>query len=405
MILGAGVYQLPAIRRAVELGCRVITVDNNKHNTGHRFAHDSVNASTLDVDVVIDAARRLRIDGIATFASDIAVPTVAAVTARLGLPGCGVEPAGIMSNKARFRRFQSEVGLLAPRFRVIDSPDLLPDVIRGLSRPLVFKPVDSSGSRGVTTVAVDTEQAMQAAYDNARWASQSGSVCVEEFIQGVEVGVEAFLLDEELLFCGVTNKHKRGVVVTGHSQRPSVEDKDIRRIEQSVIEICRSLGYRAGALNCDVIVTPRGICCLELSPRQGGNGLPQVLERAYGVDLTTWTILHALGRRPVPPTTTPSSQQQCGSLVFGASTPGRLEQIADEAQLREAVPEVFGYLSRWRCGDETPQFTHGGSSLGCVLFDIPDAETYEGMCLKVERALGIRIKPSSSSVHTATPVL
>ena len=111
MMLGAGANQLPLIKRAVELGLHVITVDYLPDNVGHKYSHQFVNCSTVDCAGVLAVAERLEIDGIVTLASDAAVPTIAYVTSSMGLNGASSPIAKILTNKAQFRQFQRQHGL------------------------------------------------------------------------------------------------------------------------------------------------------------------------------------------------------------------------------------------------------------------------------------------------------
>jgi formate-dependent phosphoribosylglycinamide formyltransferase (GAR transformylase) len=120
LFLGAGPNQLPGIRKAVELGWHVTTVDNLEHSPGHRIAHARAHCSTTDAEGILAIARRLGARGVATFASDVAAPTVARVARELGLPGALPDAVAEISCKSGLRRIQRELGLPAPRFVVAD---------------------------------------------------------------------------------------------------------------------------------------------------------------------------------------------------------------------------------------------------------------------------------------------
>src|SRR6185436_15133940 len=116
MVLGAGIYQIPGIRAAVARGLRVVTVDWDLRNPGHRYSHASAEVSTTDVEGVLRTARSHAPDGVVTFASDVATSTVAHVAQTLGLPGCPPEAVRVLSNKGLLRSLQHARGLAAPRF-------------------------------------------------------------------------------------------------------------------------------------------------------------------------------------------------------------------------------------------------------------------------------------------------
>jgi biotin carboxylase len=195
MILGAGPFQAPAIRKAVELGCYVITVDYIPRNVGNLYGHQYVNCSTTDKESVLRAAIDLNIDGICTFSSDVAVPTVSYVSEKLGLPGASSSVAETMATKHRFRKFLKDARISCPRFISGDVFASIAAEIHHLRPPILFKPVDTSGSRGLTRIDQIELQSCKAAFLKAQDFSRSQTVCVEEFVPGVEVGGDAILID------------------------------------------------------------------------------------------------------------------------------------------------------------------------------------------------------------------
>lgn len=398
MILGAGPFQVPAIRRAVELGYQVTTVDYLPDNVGHRYSHHRIDCSTVDAEGVYQAARSLGIDGICTFSSDVAVPTVAYVAERLGLPGASGKAAEIMANKGRFRTFLQEAGLDHPRFVTAGEFARIAEGLPRLTPPVIFKPVDTSGSRGMTVLREINEADARRAFDHAFGFSRSGTVCVEEFIDAVEVGGDAILAEGRIVFIAITHKHLSGLVVTGHSLPTNISPEDQERVRTALDQTCAALGYRDGPLNFDVMVSPQRVVILEMSPRNGGNGIAAVIERATGVNVEEMTLRIA-ARDPLPPFANAAIRRGVGSFVFGSPGGGLLKSIADEDELRRAVPEVFYYYLSLQPGDRVPPFEHNGNLIGYVLFDCRDAADYERLTRAVTQALSIGI--ATEEVATA----
>jgi biotin carboxylase len=394
MVLGASAGQLPLIHRAVELGCHVITVDYLPDNIGHRFSHQSVNCSTVDQQGVLGFARDLAINGIATFASDVATTTVAYVAGELGLAGCSAQVAQTMSNKARFRRFQHEHSLNAPDFVIGDDMETIEAEVPRLSLPLMFKPVDTSGSRGVTRLdAVDSEGCRNA-FACAQRYSRSGVICVEEFVEGVDVSGDGFLVDGRL-HAVVTQKYKQGYVPTGHSLPANLGQEEQQRVFAEVTRTCLSLGYMNGPVDFDVKISPTQVVVIEISPRLGGNGIPRLIGRATGVDLVKATVRHALGEQVALPARLEVTRP-CGSWVIGSVRPGRIEAIAPAKRVEALVPEIFDYQFDYQVGDDVPAFEHSGNSLGAVLFDLPPETRYAEMVARIQSAMGLQIASSDA---------
>ena len=144
MILGAGVFQIPAIKKAVSLGYYVITVDYLPENIGHEFSHHYVSCSTVDRACVLEAAEKLQIDGICTFSSDIAVPTIGYVSEKLGLQGVTLRSGEIMASNFHFREFIRHTDLDFPDFVSGNKFDDIEESIFKLKRKLLANDADST---------------------------------------------------------------------------------------------------------------------------------------------------------------------------------------------------------------------------------------------------------------------
>lgn len=393
MILGAGLFQLPAIKKAVSLGYHVITVDHTPDNPGHRFSHTFVNCSTADKEHVLRCAEKLEIDGICTFSSDIAIPTLGYVCDRLGLTGPSVRVADTLSQKHLFRAALMEHGQSCPDFAAGRHLSEVRCVLERGNGPFVAKPVDTSGSRGVVKFWPDQPGAAARAFECARHYSRSGLVCVESFVEGEEVGGDGFLVDGKFEFIAITHKHLDGFVVTGHSLPSSLDSSAEATVTAALEQMCQKVGYLCGPLNFDVIVSPGRATILEMSPRTGGNGLPAVIQRHFGVDLEVLTLERAVDDffgAPDAETCRPA----CGSLVFGSPRAGILLSITDPAQLKTRVEEVYELIVSARIGDSVQPFEHNGNSLGYALFESSDYDQTVGRIL---HSLDIDVQPFSAS--------
>lgn len=391
MILGAGPSQVPAIRKAVRLGHHVITVDYLPDNVGHKYSHQYVNCSTTDKKGVLRAASQNHVDGIATFCSDVAVPTVAYVSTRLGLPGFAESIAEVLSYKDRFREFQKTNGLNHPDFVSASRPQELIQKIAQLHFPVVFKPVDYSGSRGVSRVDRPDTRSCRRAFEHAWDFSRSGRVIAEASIDGIEVGGDAFLTGGQVAFAAVSQKYLRGFVPTGHRFPTFLSENDQRRVANEIEVTCRAAGYTEGALNYDIMVGPKQISIIEMSPRTGGNGIQELVERAFRVDLVALVLQTAVSDppsdvRPKSPIT------GCGSLVFGSNKAGLLRELVTAEEVMRAVPEVFDFQTDYQEGDCVPAFTHSGNRIGRILFDCRDAKHYDCLVRRLARACQLRVE-------------
>lgn len=391
MILGAGMFQVPAIRKAVAAGYHAISVDNIPGNVGHAVSSEFVICSTVDRAGVLAAARDLRVDGICTFASDVAAPSVGFVCDRLGLRGPSLAAAETMTQKHGFRRFQQEHGLPAPRFIAGTAFDEIRAGAQRLRFPVVFKPVDSSGSRGVLKLDEWDEEQARGVFAKAQSFSRSDMVCIEEFLAGREVGGDAFLVDGEFAVFVITEKHRQGFAVRGHRVPCGLSAEDQQHVRSAVLEVCRGLGYTDGPLNFDVMIGPGRTTVIELSPRCGGNGLPALVRCATGVDLEQATLDLALGREYGFSDAVPAARG-CGSWLIASGHAGVIRNLASPEALQDAVPEVFEADFAKQPGDPVSRFEHGGDIIGCVLFKCDSARAYERITGEIQNAVALDVE-------------
>lgn len=391
LVLGASNAQLPLIFKALELGCHVITLDNIPDNIGHQFSQQSVNCSTINQQEVLQIAEQMGIDGIVTFASDIATNTVAFVAKHLNLRGCSLEIAEILSNKAHFRTFQQQHQLESPWFFIAQDLEDLDNHYPQLYAPLIFKPVDTSGSRGIRKLDKLSLNSCHNAFNFAQGYARSNAVSVEEFIKGTDVSGDGFLINGQL-HAIISQKYTRGFIPTGHYFPTNLIIEDQQRIYTEIEKNCHALGYLNGPIDFDVKISNQHVVVIEMSPRLGGNGIPELIDCSTGIDLIGMTVHYALGRPSLAPTTQ-ESVKHCASWIFGSETIGKLQYITPAEELKSLFPELIECRYNYQRGDIIPAFDHSGNSLGFLLFYCSPDSNYQSMTRRLQSALKISIKP------------
>ena len=146
MIMGAGIYQVPLIRKAREMGIYTIAVSIPGNYPGFAVADEVCHINTVDYEAVLKVAREKQIDGIVTAGTDVAVITIGKVCDELGLKGLSFEAARIASDKMLMKECYEAGGVRSARFRRVGLEEDPRQAVRELSYPLIFKAVDSSGS-------------------------------------------------------------------------------------------------------------------------------------------------------------------------------------------------------------------------------------------------------------------
>lgn len=201
MILGGSRYAIPVIQAAKRLEIFTITADYLPDNIAHKYSDEYVNVSIIDKEATLAAAQRLQIDGIVSFGCDPGVVTAAYVAEKMGLPFQGpYKSVEILQDKGLFRQFLAENGFNVPHAkRYTDKKAPFAD-IDFFTWPVIVKPVDSAGSKGVTKV--DTPEQLPQAVDAALHNSIGGSFIIEDFLvfEGYHSTSDIFVEGNQLKF-------------------------------------------------------------------------------------------------------------------------------------------------------------------------------------------------------------
>lgn len=300
-MLGGSLYQVYAIKEAVRLGYYVITCDYLPSNPGHRFAHEYHNVSTTDKEAVLRLAKELQVDGVVAYASDPAAPTAAYVCEQLGLPTSPYRSVEILSNKDLFRAFLQEHGFNCPKAMGFLSYEEALAHIDEFRLPVMVKPVDSSGSKGINKLT-DKSQ-LKDFVEDALHYSRSKRFLIEEFIvkKGHQISGDAFSVDGKLVFHCLGNEFydptcDKDFAPLGECWPFQMDHKYIEDLEQQLQRLMTLLQMKSNAYNVEAIVGEDDkVYLLELGARSGGSLIPQVTEYATGVNMVTYVIKAAMG--------------------------------------------------------------------------------------------------------------
>ncbi len=303
MILGGNYVQALATKVAKELGYYVISTDLHEDNPGHKIADEYCKIDIIDKDAVLREAQRLEIDGITPFCSDVLAPIAAYVQDKMNLPGNPYDTVDILTHKHRLREFMHNNGFLAPRCIQIKT---LEEAIKAYKKltcdrtpSLMLKPTDSAGSKGVFKIdnIDDVKKHWEESLDN----SPSRTLILEDFIDksGKQQGGDIFVFDGKIIFWGIGDQYmcKDEAFVPMSLVYPSTHTKtSLQKGKKTVQAILTQLGFKQGPCNVEYIVDKNeNIWLLEIGPRNGGNMIPLMLEKATGVKLTEMTIKTAVG--------------------------------------------------------------------------------------------------------------
>lgn len=301
LMLGGSLYQTYAIKEAKRLGYYAITCDYLPTNPGHQFADEYYNVSTTDKEAVLALAEKLQIDGIVAYASDPAAPTAAYVAEKMGLPTSPYKSVEILSNKDLFRDFLQKHNFNCPKAMGFTTYEEALAHIDEFQMPVMVKPVDASGSRGITKMTDKTQ--LKACVEEALSYSRGKRFLIEEFIvkKGHQISGDAFSVDGKLVFHCLGNEFydsncDKDFAPLGECWPFQMNHKYIEDLEGQLQRLMTLLNMKSNAYNVEAIVGENDkVYLLELGARSGGSLIPQVTEKATGINMVTWVIKAAMG--------------------------------------------------------------------------------------------------------------
>ncbi len=298
-IIGASYLQEPLIQKAKDMGLETHVFAWAANDVGEKLADFFYPISITEKDAILAKCRELKIDGICTIASDLAVITVNYVADKMGLTGNSLESTYVSTNKHAMRECFYANNDPAPKSYLVQSINDLRD--KELSFPVIVKPVDRSGSRGITKL--ENGQGLTAAIDYAKEQSFARQALVEEFVDGMEYSVECISWQGAHTFLSLTRKYTTGAprfIETGHIQPASVAMDILERIKNVTFHALDSLEIKNGASHTELKVTPDGrIVLIEIGARMGGDFIgSHLVEYSTGIDFVKTVIQVALGHFP-----------------------------------------------------------------------------------------------------------
>nr|WP_284041438.1 ATP-grasp domain-containing protein [Halomonas olivaria] len=384
--------QLPPIEYAVNSGYHVITCDYLPDNPGHEIAHEYFNISTTDKEGVLKLAERKKINGIVAYASDPAAPTAAYVAEKLNLPGNPYESVNILARKDLFRSFLIENGFNTPKNSVFRK---LEDAIEWCSEvkfPLIMKPVDSSGSKGVSLLKNKAE--LRSLFNDALSYSFSGKVIIEEYIEksGYQIDSDVFLLDGELIFWYWGDQHQ-DKECNPHApigiSFPTMLSKNHQVLAASEIErLLKLLNMKTGAFNVEFFFDSTGkIWIIEIGPRNGGNLIPEVIRESTGIDLIKMTVDAAVSNKTaIQKFSNPTIC--CASYILHAKKDGILEEIKISEKIKK---KTIKYNQYKKIGDMVKKYKNSQDSIGSMIIKFSNIDEMSQIMTNAEDFIDVKV--------------
>lgn len=370
LILGGSSYIVPVIKMAREMGIYVITCDYLPNNIAHRYSDEYRNVSTIDKEAVLAVAQELKVDGVMAFACDSGVVSAAYTAEKMGLPFQGsYESVSILQDKGLFRKFLRDNGFNSPQFKRYVDAKLAYQERDLFHWPVIVKPVDSAGSKGVTRV--DSPDELQAAISASLEYSHGGAFIIEEFLtfDGYHSSSDIFTVDGNLVFSTYSdqlfdpeadNQYTPAQVIWPSTMMLE-HQAELTRETQRLMKL---LHMKTGIYNVESCVGIDGKPYLmEVSPRGGGCKIAEIQQLAMGANLIENELRSAVGMPLTDIVSSPCDGHWCDLIIHARpGQTGNFKRLVIDPEIKKKYVKLVALSAM--PGDVVKLFTGANTSLG-----------------------------------------
>lgn len=396
MLLGGLRYLKPVIDAAHKQGYCVITADYLPNSIAHSWSDAYCNVSIIDKEAVLHNAQMLRIDGIMSFACDPGVISASYVQNKMGLPSFGpFESVEILQNKDRFRAFLAQNGFNVPKHKGFDSVETAMKEASSFPYPVIVKPTDSAGSKGVTRVdkVEDLRYALEYAWKN----SLSGHIIVEEFIekQGCSSDTDSMSIDGRLVFTSFCAQRFDADAANPYTPAayswPSTFTKEQEAYLTSEIQrLITLLGLKTAVYNIETRIGTNGKpYIMELTPRGGGNRLCEMLRYATGVDMITAITRAVVGDPIIDRIEQKPYNGYWAEVILHADREGVFDHLKIDPHFSGEIVEEDLWV---KSGEHVDSFRGANNAIGTLVLSFKTADELEHAISRQQEWLSVVVR-------------
>lgn len=395
LLLGGSRYLLPVIEAAKKLGIYTISCDYLPDNIAHKYSDEYRNVSIIDKEAVLAAARELQVDGVMSFACDPGVVTAAYVAEKMGLPSCGsYESVCILQNKGLFRQFLTEHGFTVPAAKGYTRiEDALNDT-ELFHWPVIVKPTDSAGSKGVTRV--DDPAALEESIRYALSFSHCDEFIIEDFIEkkGFSSDTDCFSVDGKLQFVSFSSQRfdesaENPYTPSAYSWPASISPAHQQELTGELQRLLTLLHMGTSIYNVETREGTDGRAyIMEVSPRGGGNRLAEMLRYATGVDLVTNAVRAAVGL-PTEGVVQKPYNGCWAEIILHSDTAGVFDRLWIAEEIRSNIVEEDLWIAP---GTKVGGFSAANEAVGTLVLKFETEEQLQRVMNDVPRYVKVQLK-------------
>lgn len=397
MLLGGSRYAIPVIEVAHKLGIFVITCDYLPDNIAHNLSDQYCNISIIEKDAVLKAAQELQIDGIMSFACDPGVVTAAYVAEKMGLPfQCSYQSAKILQDKGLFRKLLTDNGFNCPKAKRYDNAEEPFNDIGYFNWPVIVKPVDSAGSKGITKV--DFVADLKHAISTAIAKSHNGKFIIEDYIEfdGYHSTSDPFVIDGKLRFISYSDHYFDKYADNPYVPVVSIWPTSMKKIHQDLLtseiqRLINLLHLNTGIYNIETCVGTNGKpYIMEVSPRGGGCKIAEIQELAFGNKFIENEVRKSVGFPLLEMEQTDCNGVWCEYVIHASpGHSGIFKQLSINPDIKEKYVKLIDMVAK--SGSKVEPFTGANMSLGDMFLRFDSRQELDEIMSKSDEWLHIEL--------------
>jgi len=303
LIAGGSHSDIPLIEAARAHGYHIITSGNRPDDIGHRYSDEIALADFSDKEAMLSLAKRLNIDAIVSSANDFSVISCAFVAEQLGLPGFdSYETTLTLHHKNRFRSLAEELELPSPKARCFEDLDFTPEDLSGLQYPLIVKPIDLTGGKGVTKVSDFDELSSAAALAFA--IGRIKKIVVEPFFNGSLHSYSTFIRNRKVIAEHCDNEHSflNPYLVSTSVAPATINSSILPKLREATEKLAKALSLVDGVLHAQFLANENDFAVIEYTRRCPGDFYAIPVQRLTGLDHADMIVRPSLGLTLPDPT-------------------------------------------------------------------------------------------------------
>ena len=377
MLLGGMRYLVPVIETAHKMGVYVITCDYLPDNIAHKYSDEYVNVSILEKEKVLEEARKRKIDGILSFACDPGVVTAAYVAEKMNLPTSGpLESIEILQNKGKFRKFLTENNFNVPVAKQYTNIDEALKETEMFNWPVIVKPTDSAGSKGVTKVS--KKDNLKDAIEYALKYSHCNEFIIEDFLEKVNDSsdCDSFTINGELKFVSFSaqkfdEKCENPYTPAAYTWPATISRNHQEELKNEIQRLLKILNMKSSTYNIETRECTNGKAyIMECSPRGGGNRLSEMIRYMTNIDLIDEVVRAAIGE-PLTDLKQEEIKENFAEIILHSEKEGTFKELWTSEKISDNIVEKDLWVKE---GAKVGGFAGANEAIGTLVLRFKNQE-------------------------------